>query len=608
LVEFAADFYVLRPSDPAAGNRALLMEVVNRGRRGLLDRFNRAPMDRLEPGDGFLFRHGFTLGSVGWQWDVIRGNGLLGLDVPMAVDEHGQPLGATTVWELQPNAAQPDALLANRVHQPYVAADLEQPDAVLTVRDTPDGPRRTIPREQWRFGRVQGRTTPTSPASALSQPSPAAVEEGQVVPADTHVWLRGGFEPGRLYELTYRSRISPVVGAGLLAYRDFASFLRYDPGSPCAGGLDHALGYGASQSGRVLRHFLYLGLNVDEQGRTVYDGLLPHIAGARRGEFNHRGGQPSVQSTNSPSVLPPFDYDGLLRRQRQASGVPKIIATNTSAEHWRGDASLSHTSSDAREDTTLPDHVRSYLFAGTQHGSGAPPLTWVSPLDGAHGANPFNTVDYGPLLRAARMNLLAWVRDGQAPPPTAVPRLRDGTALPREQLVGALKRLPGLVTPDPNKLPRMRRLDYGPRAEEGVMAYPPAAGEPYPALASALDGDGNELAGIRLPDVSVPLATHTGWNPRHPEVGGVGQTLAMMGSTLPFAPTAAARQAADDPRPSIAERYASREDFLARVRSAAEELVRQRYVLPEDVDLVLELNAARYDYFSRRGTPVAPVP
>jgi hypothetical protein len=296
---------------------------------------------------------------------------------------------------------------------------------------------------------------------------------------------------------------------------------------------------------------------------------------------------------------------GLWARQHAAGGVPKIIATNTSAEYWRGDASLSHTSADARTDTQLPDNVRSYLFASTQHGSGAPPLSSVNALDGAHGANAFNAVDYAPLLRCALLNLLAWVRDGVEPPASAVPRVDDATALPREQLVTAFRHLPGMALPEPDKLPRMRRLDYGPQADAGVLAYPPRAGEAFPALASALDGDGNELAGIRLPDVGVPLATYTGWNPRHPDTGGAGQILAMMGSTLPFLTTAAARQAADDPRPSIAERYPSREEFLARVRSAAEELVRQRYVLAEDAELVVQLSADRYDYFSRLGTPEA---
>jgi hypothetical protein len=143
----------------------------------------------------------------------------------------------------------------------------------------------------------------------------------------------------------------------------------------------------------------------------------------------------------------------------------------------------------------------------------------------------------------------------------------------------------------------MRRLDYGPSASVGVMAYPPAMGEPYPTRVSTVDADRNEVAGIRLPDVSVPLATYTGWNPRHPKMAGPGQLLSMMGSTIPFAATAAERQASDDPRPSIEERYASRDDYAARVRAAAVELARERLVLQEDVEVMVESALKRYDYF-----------
>jgi hypothetical protein len=431
------------------------------------------------------------------------------------------------------------------------------------------------------------------------------------VATDTHVWLEGGFEPGKIYELIYRSRISPVVGAGLLAYRDATAFLRYAgsaEGNPTAGSLRYALGYGESQSGRFLRDFLYLGLNVDEAGRIVCDGLLPHVAGARRGEFNHRGGQPSVQSVTSPGALMPFSWedqtepstgqtDGLLRRQRAAGGVPKIIATNTSAEYWRGDAALTHTSIDGAVDVEPPENVRQYLFASTQHMSGVVPLYDVHAVTGAHGANKFNAVDHALLLRAALLNLLAWVRDGIAPPPNAVPGLTSGTALPAADVVPAFKGLPGVTSPDAAKLPVMCRLDYGPSASIGVMAYPPGIGEPYPRLVSTVDADRNEVAGIRLPDVSVPLATYTGWNPRHPKTGGPGQLLNMMGSTIPFAATAAERQASDDPRPSIEERYASRDDYAACVRAAAVELARERLMLQEDVELVVESALKRYDYF-----------
>jgi hypothetical protein len=124
---------------------------------------------------------------------------------------------------------------------------------------------------------------------------------------------------------------------------------------------------------------------------------------------------------------------------------------------------------------------------------------------------------------------------------------------------------------------------------------PAKLGEPYPSYASAVDRDGNELAGIRLPDVTVPVGTHTGWVPRHPDTGGAGQSLDMMGTTLPFARTATERQAQTDPRASIGERYRDRDDFIGQARAAAEQLAAARLIVAEDVDVAVELAVKRYD-------------
>lgn len=582
LVHFAADFCLLQPDDPARGSGRLLMDVLNRGRKlmpGMMHRF-RAPLgppsDDVEAGDGLLFRRGWSVAWVGWQWDVIRGPGQMGLVAPQAVGPDGQPVGGQVAVEIQTTQVQADALLANRAHQPYAAARLDDPEAVMTVRDTPTGPRTTIPRAQWQFARELG---------------------GQTLPDDSYVRLEGGFQPGRIYEVLYRTRISPVVGTGLLAYRDTASWLRYGTqaeANPSADRIRFAYAFGASQSGRVLRHFLYLGLNRDESGRHVFDGVLPHIAGARRGEFNMRLGQPSVQSSTSLGNLPPYTFDGLLQRQRAVGGVPKIVATNTAAEYWRGDAALLHVSEDGELDLELPAETRAYLFASTQHGGGAVPLTNVNPMDGSQGANPFNAVDYSPLLRAALINLDRWVSEGVPPPPSAVPRLANGTAVPAEQALGVFRSIPGANLPDPGLLPHLPRLDFGANAEKGIMEYPVRVGEPYPALVSAVDSDGNDVAGVRMPDVSVPLATYTGWNPRHPSNGHPEQLMGMQGSTFPFAATPAEGQPGD-PRPSIAERYPDREAYLERVRAAAQALVDARYVLAEDQELLEQLAAERYD-------------
>jgi hypothetical protein len=595
-VHFQADLCLLQPTDPAKGSGRLLFDVVNRGRKVVQRSVNRAPVElvpteAINPGDGFLMRRGWTVAWCGWQWDVVRSPALMGLEAPNALDESGTPIEGQMLCEFQPNRATHDILLANRVHQPYPAAGLDQPDAQLTVREWWGGPRTTIPRDRWRFARDDG---------------------GRPVADDTHVWLDDGFVPGRVYEIVYRTRMCPVVGTGLLAVRDCVSFLRYadaDADNPCAGRLAHTYGFGVSQSGRFLRHFLYLGLNVDEAGRRVFDGLLPHVAGARRGEFNHRFAQPSVQSTPSFGHLMPFSIDdetdpvtgqtdGLLRRQRVLGGVPRVVATNTSAEYWRGDASLLHTDLAGECDVEPPAEVRAYLFAGTQHGAGVVPLVDFEPNEGTRGAHTFNAVDYSPLLRGALVNLDRWVSEGVEPPPNALPRLDDGTAVRPTVVVEGFRDVPTVDLPATDRLPGMRRLDLGSHAAEGVGSFPPTTGDAYPNVVPAVDADRNELAGIRLPDLTVPLATLTGWNTRHADTGGAGQLIPMAGSTLPFAATADERLRTHDPRPSIAERYRDRDDYLMRVRQAAEELVARRYVLPEDVDTLVALAGARYDAFA----------
>jgi Alpha/beta hydrolase domain len=228
----------------------------------------------------------------------------------------------------------------------------------------------------------------------------------------------------------------------------------------------------------------------------------------------------------------------------------------------------------------------------------------VSAADGQRGVHDFNAVDYTPLLRAALVNLDRWVATGELPPPSVFPRLRDGTAARARDVLGALSAIPGLTLPDPAHLPSLRRLDLGPEADKGIGRYPAIAGEPYPTYVSTVDRDGNEIGGVRLPDLAAPLATYTGWNPRDPATGGAGQIINMQGSTIPFPQTADDRRRSGDPRPAIAERYRDRDDYLARVRAAAEELATQRYLLAEDVPIVVALAAERYAHFAA----ASPVP
>ena len=359
------------------------------------------------------------------------------------------------------------------------------------------------------------------------------------------------------------------------------------------------IGYGVSQCGRFLRHYLYLGLNLDEAGEQALDGALIHVAGGRRGEFNHRYAQPSVQPTPSFGHLFPFADDaqrdpgggaaaGLLDRQRARGGVPRIIQTDTSYEYWRSDAGLAHTDATTGEDVEPPEEVRRYLFASTQHQAGEPALDeWTA--FGTRGANPINVVDYRPLVRAALVNLLAWVR-GTPPPASVFPRWRDGTAATREEVVARLAAITSLALPEVGACPSMAPLDLGRRAAAGIGAFPAGvAGGPYPCAVSAVDEAGNETGGIRLPDIELPVGTHTGFNPRHPDTGGAGQILDYPGSSVPFE---AAR---------VLERYPSRDAYREQAREVAERLSREGYLLTEDVERCVDNAVARYDLVLEQG-------
>ena len=591
LVHCTADFRLLKPVALHHGNQRLLLDIVNRGNPTVLTNFNSA-VGRQEPGNGFLMRQGYTVLWCGWQDDVPTTAGLIRIHVPEAVEADGKPIAGQIAVTFQPDARMQVQILSDRMHRPHPARDLYDPDAVLTVQDHEDAPPHTIPRQQWSFARLEGE---------------------RVVPDATRVYLASGFVPGKVYQVVYTTVGAPVIGLGLVATRDMASFLRYgsaSAGNPCAGHIQYAYSFGRSQSGRFLRHFLYLGLNQDEQERTVFDGLIPLVAGGGRGEFNQRFGQPSNTNKYSMKNLFPFHdtvqtdpetgrTDGLLARLWPQGKVPKIFFINTSAEYWGGHAALTHTDLDGKRDLAPSEAVRIYHLAGTQHGPGNLLLTDTGAADDARGQHKPNSVDYRPLLRAALVQLDRWVTAGHTPPPSLHPRLDDGTAVSPGHMAATFQALPGVQFPA--HLRSIARLDFGTEIQEGLTTIlPPRVGKPYSNLVAAVDEDGNELTGIRLPDISVPLATYTGWNVRHPDIGGPGQTLALLGSTIPFPATRAERQASGDPRPSIEERYASKEDYLRQVQHAAEALVQQGYLLAEDLQTVLDQAGQRYDLFRSR--------
>ena len=580
---FDGDFTLLVPAIPAKANGGVLVEVPNRGNRVAQRSFNRAPFeltptDEIDPGDGFLMRHGWTVAFVGWQWDMPDCLERLGLRAPMLSADARDP-DTQMMLRVQPDAAIDTYSLTDHHvgiignHATIAPARADDPAARLLVRDTAYGEASEIARSDWRFVSQDGN-------------------------APTHIKMDSGFVPGRIYDLLYTPFECPVASAGLLAVRDFGAFMRYDESAPISGHIDSVIAQGISQCGRFLRTMLYLGLNETEQGQPVFDGVLAHIAGGRRGEFNQRYGQPSVQPTPAFGHLFPFadapqtdpqtgKTAGLLDKLRERGNMPKVFYTDTSSEYWRGDAGLTHLNLDSGEDVEPPsEDVRRYLFASTQHSPGTLPFADES-MFGTRGSSCFNIVDYRPLYRAALQNLRAWIRDDIAPPPSCFPRQADDTAATRVDVLESLAANPALgldaaQLPAPARLPGLVPIDLGPRAADGIGQFPAAVvGTQYATVVSAVDANGNETGGVRMPDVSVPVAAHSGFNPRHTSTGGTGQLLEYVGSTWVLK--------------DLADRYASREAYLQQVQEAAEALVQDQLLLAEDVAVCLTIAGERYD-------------
>ncbi|PYO08769.1 MAG: hypothetical protein DMD75_17495 [Candidatus Rokuibacteriota bacterium] len=585
-VEFESDVSILVPVDRGRARGRVMLDVVNRGNTVAVPNFNRAtrptflpgsnPDPPVDPGDGFLMRRGYVVISCGWQIDLPEVPGLLGLRGPEALDASGNRITGRVYTQLQTPSPATHLLLSDRGHRAYPAVDLAERDAVLLVRDQPDGAATPIDRSRWRFARVSG---------------------GDVVADPRYIWLEGGFEKGRIYQVAYTAIGAPVVGLGIAALRDAAAWLKSGTareGNPAPDVLRYVYAYGRSQTGRLLRTLVFNDLNLDEQGREALDGIIANVAGGLRGEFNQRFGQNSKDRPHMMDYVQPATDEDLHRRLTARASKLKVFYTNSSAEYHRGDASLAHTNAEGTRDVANGPLARVYHFAGTEHGLGVWPPTAekaaaADPSEPPeHSQNLRNTIDYAPLLRACLVNLDRWVTEGVEPPPSRHPRLAEGTAVAFEALHAVFDRIPGASYPRHHARPC--RLDFS--------ALPPRPGPACGSLVSAVDADGNEVGGIALPEVAVPLGTHTGWTLRHPSIGGEAQRLVFAGATIPFARTRLEREAAGDPRPSIEERYRSREDYLERVRRAGAALVTQRYMLEEDVELEVALAARAWDHWT----------
>jgi hypothetical protein len=594
-VEFSADLYLLKPKDMAKGNQAVLFEVSNRGGRGILSIVNGRDG---EFGDGFLMRQGYAIAWVGWEFDLSSQGERLRLSAPVAHDAGGKEIHGLVRTDFTPSEKRDDMPLGHILLGPdggssYPVDDAASPQNVLTVRDTPAGKREMIPRSEWSF---------------------AHVVEGKLTADPHYVHLNDGFVPGKIYELVYTAKNPVVVGVGLAAVRDFLSFLKYD--AQATAPVKRAYTVGISQSGRFLRHFLYQDFNADEQGRQVMDGVIAHVAGAGRGSFNHRFAQPSRDAQPMSSIffptdlfpftdLPEADPDtgekaGLLDASTKSHTAPKIFYTNTSYEYWGRAASLIHTTADGKKDAPLAANTRVYFLAGLQHFSGAfPPQKSIAgnadyTTQQRHNPNPIQWY-----WRALITDMNEWVRDGKEPPPSTYPKITEKTLVPLAKW--NFPRIPGVNTP--HEVSLAYHIDFAgiydvifetnkrgdvAAADRTFLREPPRVGNAFGVLVPQSDADGNDLGGVRLPELQVPLATYTGWNLRDPSIGAPEQRVSFLGSWIPLARTAEERKKSGDPRPSIAERYASRDEYMSKFAQAAKKLIEQRFLLQQDLPAILE--------------------
>lgn len=547
-VTFSSDFRILKPKEAGRGNGAAWVEIPNRGGKFNLDKF--------------VTKHGFTIMQVGWEFDVPAQDGKLRIEVPVARQKDGKPIRGVVSATFTPDKRLDQFTLTDLAD--YSPVDATGPDSRLIVRTAAAFPTgKELPRSQWRL-------------------------EGPCV------ILEGGFEPGKTYEVSYLAENPPIAGLGLAAIRDAVAWLKQDAGSLAP--VRQAYAFGSSQCGRFLREFVYLGFNTDEQDRPVLDGMVAHIAGAGRLDINRRWSTPRSLATFTTTSFPFTDaaqkdpvsgiVDGVQENPR-VTHKPKIFYINSASEYWTAGrvASLTHTSPDGTKDIALPDNVRSYFVAGTQHGP-APFPPKAAAKDGQL-ANPVNA---NPVTTALRLAMHRWVAEGTLPPPSAYPKLSDGTLVPVSKI--GFPTLPGITSP--------RSVNAGPRLRNPVWPNGAGAGAELPLIVPQVDADGNELAGIRIPDVSVPLGTCTGWMFRPASMGASEELIPLRGSWIPFAATREQREKAGDSRLALNERYATKRVYLECVSEALQKLMKQDFLQTEDLEPLRKQAIERWDWVANR--------
>jgi hypothetical protein len=586
-VEYQVDFRILKPVDLDRGNGWLLYDVPNRGNQLAMTRLNGAPEGGRPQtaGSGFLMRHGFTVVSSAWQGDVPPGADRLVARLPIATGADG-PLTGMVREEF---IAEATGLLGDANIQEvsddrfigtliYPVADPHAPEATLTVRQREADPRATPSGLAWRL-----------------------IDDRHVEITRTNA---PGFDRGAIHEFIYRARDPIVMGIGFAAIRDLVAFLRHavhdesgnaNPLAPRERpGIRHTLGFGISQSGRVLRDLLYHGFNQDLAGRRVFDAMLPVVGGSRRTCVNAAFAQPGRYSRQHedhsygddqfpfsyPTLTDPISgrTDGILQRARDAGVCPKVMHLDTESDAWQARNSLVVTDT-VGGDIAMPEEVRVYLVNGVQHAVPRPIARQVTQLPG-------NPLGYGAFMRSLLIALVEWAERGIAPPASRFPSRGAGSLMSLTEARDKFPVLPGVNFPA--VLNELRLRDHS--------VEPPVEGTAYPVFVPGADADGNAVGGIRHPLLDAPLATYTGWalrGPGHAE----GDLFTVNGSMIPFAATEAERQRNGDPRPSIAARYGSREAWAAKLAVAVNGLVADRLLRAEDADRLLTAARETWDVY-----------
>jgi hypothetical protein len=594
MVHFAADIMLLAPVDPARGNRRVFYDYGNRGHKRLLQFFNDAqhsndPITPAHAGNGFLFRRGYTVAWCAWEGDLVPGDGRAILDVPIVTDGDKPITGKVRVEYIVDQPGITTLPLSSKAAaQSYPTVSRDTREASLTRRRYPYDPREPVSPDAWSFARIEG-----------GRGGETGETERALIQSDTHIHIPTGFETGWIYELVYTAKDPKVHGLGHIAVRDFVSFLKYGvedaAGRPNpARNIEKAYAWGRSQTGRALRDFVYRGCNADAAGRRVFDGILPHVAGAGRKWLNHRFAGPIVSGGQyyedhfNPADTFPFSYaastdhltgkhDAILKRPETD---PLVIHTQTGTEYWARRGSLVHTDTQGN-DLKQPDTVRVFCWSSSQHFADP---QHKPPARGPCQQNFSNIVSTSMFFRAMIDAMDRWATDGTPPPASRIPTRADGTLVSYAEWARQFPTIPGTMKPhNTTELPLM---DFGPRFEQGIIDKEPpdlVPGKNYVIGVPAVDADGNDIPGVRAPMVAVPLGTYTGWNPRTRGYGH-GAQYRFEGSYIPFPETPAERTETHDPRHAVLERYPNKTAYAAAITEAAKELVAQGLMLEEDVD------------------------